>query len=160
MQISVIVAMSENRVIGREGRLPWHLPADLKRFRTLTMGHPILMGRKTFESIGRVLPGRVNFVITRQKDYRIEGAKTVGSLQAALDQCRLFASECFIIGGGEIYREALARVDQLYLTLIHQEIEGDAYFPAFSANDFQEVERERFEFPIPYSFITLKRRSF
>jgi dihydrofolate reductase len=126
--LSLIVAMSENRVIGRDGGLPWRLSADLKRFKQLTMGHHLLMGRKTFESIGRLLPGRISVVITRLADYQAAGAVVAHSLEAAR---KLAADdpEVFIIGGGEIYRQALPQVDRIYLTRIHAQVEGDTYFP-------------------------------
>lgn len=164
MRISAIVAMSENRVIGKQGQLPWRLPEDLKRFRAITLGHAVIMGRKTFESIGRPLPHRENIVITRQKNYSAEGVRVVGSLDDALQTCAN-QDEVFIIGGGEIYREAFPRIHRLHLTLIHAVIEGDASFPEFSASEFREVSREDKEdlsepdSPILYSFLVLDRTS-
>lgn len=127
--LSLIAAMSENRVIGREGRLPWHLPADLKWFKQKTMGHHIIMGRKTWESPGHPLPGRTSIVITRQTDYLAPDAIVVDSLEAALARVAGADPEPFIIGGGEIFEQALPRVHRMYLTIVHGHIEGDAWFP-------------------------------
>ena len=157
--ISGIVAMSKNRVIGREGALPWRLPEDLKRFRALTWGHPVIMGRKTFESIGKVLAGRQNVIVSRQEDLKIDGAQVVGSFARALEVCDLEAtSEVFVIGGGEIYRTALPQMERLYLTLIHQAIEGDSYFPELDGNEWVEVSREERAEPMSFSLIVLDRR--
>jgi dihydrofolate reductase len=158
MRISAIVAMSSNRVIGREGRLPWRLSEDLKRFKELTWGHPVIMGRKTFESIGKVLPGRENLVISRQKSLAIEGVRVFGSLSSALNACRNQFHEVFIIGGSEIYDMAMPQVDRLYLTLIHQEFEGDVVFSALDWNEFTEVAREDRTDPLPFSFLILDRK--
>lgn len=155
VRVSAVVAMSENRVIGLQNQLPWRLPEDLKRFRTLTLGHPILMGRKTFESIGRVLPGRENLIISRQPDYRVKGARVFGAVQEAIDSCAE-TDELFIIGGAEIYRLTLDRVERLYLTLVHQQIQGDAFFPEFSFTDFREVQRDvHQQNGLSYSFLVL-----
>jgi dihydrofolate reductase len=157
MKISAIVAMAQNRVIGRGNDLPWKLPEDLKRFRQITLGHPIIMGRKTFESIGRVLPGRKNIVISRRPHFEVPGAAVVSSLEDALTAAG-GAEEVFIIGGCEIYRLALEQVQTLYLTLVRHEVEGDVFFPEFNESSFNEVEREDREGPLPYSFITLERK--
>ncbi len=157
--ISGIVAMSKNWVIGREGALPWRLSEDLKRFKSLTMGHPIIMGRKTFESIGKVLPGRQNIVISRQEGFQIEGATVVPSLERALEVGRAQGQEVFIVGGGEIYRLALPLIQKLYLTLVSATIEGDAFFPVFDWNEWVELNREERVDPLEYSFITLERKA-
>jgi dihydrofolate reductase len=131
MRISIIVAVAENGVIGRGGQLPWRLSADLQRFKRLTMGHTIIMGRRTWESIGRPLPGRRTVVVTRQDDYRIEdeNATVVGSLDDALQVAEAAGdAEAFIVGGSEIYRAALSRADRLYITVVMAEVEGDTYF--------------------------------
>lgn len=121
--------MDKNRVIGVENRLPWHLPADLKRFKSLTTGHHIIMGRKTFESIGKPLPGRTNVIVTRQLGYRVDGCKVVHTLDAALMATR-GDEEAFIIGGADIYKQALSYADRIYVTEIDTEIaKGDAHFP-------------------------------
>lgn len=158
MKLTIIVAMSENRVIGRDGGLPWHLSEDLKRFRRLTTGHAIIMGRRTYESIGRVLPQRRNIILTRQPDYRVDGAAVFSSLDEALAHLA-DEEEVFIIGGGELYRQALPRTDRIELTLIHDHIEGDTWFPELPADTFTETARESHDSPLPHSFITLERRS-
>jgi dihydrofolate reductase len=140
-RLSLIVAMARNRVIGRDGKLPWHLPADLKRFRALTMGHHILMGRKTWESIGRPLPGRASIVITRTAGYAAAGATIVHSLNDALESAR-GDSEVFVIGGAEVYRDALPLADRIYLTELQADFEGDVLFPAFAAGQWRAGERE------------------
>jgi dihydrofolate reductase len=143
MRISLIVAMSENRVIGRQGQLPWRLSADLRRFKRLTMGHHIVMGRKTFESIGCLLPGRTSVVVTRQPDYAAEGAVVASDLKEALARCR-DDDEVFIIGGAEIYRLALPHVHRIYLTRVHACIEGDTHFPGFSRDQWQQLETQHY----------------
>jgi len=140
-RVSLLVAMARNRVIGAQGRLPWHIPADLKRFKALTMGHHIVMGRKTFESIGRLLPGRTTVILTRQPAYRVPGAIVVRSLDEALEECH-GDDEIFVIGGGELYREALPRADRIYLTEVDGEFAGDTYFPQLDRNQWQERDSE------------------
>jgi dihydrofolate reductase len=156
MRLSLIVAMSRNRVIGRDNALPWHLPGDLPRFKAITMGRPIIMGRRSHESIGRVLPGRTNIIITRQRGYRVDGAVIRHSLHDALAHCD-DADEAFIIGGAEIYRLALPRVDRMYMTLIHQDVEGDVLFPDYDASLFVEVERQDIAEPLPHSYVVFDR---
>lgn len=158
MRICIIVAAAENGIIGANGKMPWHIPEDLKRFKRLTMGHPIIMGRKTWESIGRALPGRLNIVITRQESYQATGARVVGSLHAALDAAHeAGASQAFVIGGGEIYREALPLCERIELTRVHGSFEGDASFPPLGPA-WREVAREDHpEATPPYSFLTLER---
>ena len=134
MQLSVIVAVAENGVIGRQGQLPWHLSADLRRFKRLTMGHAILMGRRTWESIGRPLPGRTSIVISRQTDYQPghEGVFVATNLDEALSRARKLDSdsdEAFIIGGARIYEMSLSRADRLLVTRVHADVEGDVQFP-------------------------------
>lgn len=141
MKLSLIVAMAENGVIGREGALPWHLPADLRRFKTLTMGHPMVMGRKTFESIGRALPGRRSIVVSRNPEWQAEGVETVTSLEQALTLAAA-EEEVFVIGGAEIFALALPRADRLYLTRVHAEIEGDVFFPKLDKSEWRTVSRE------------------
>jgi dihydrofolate reductase len=159
-RICIIAAMAANRVIGRNNTLPWHLPADLKRFRALTLGHPVVMGRKTYESIGKPLPGRRNLVITRNRDFSAPGCELVASLDAALAACR-GASEIFIIGGAELYRESLARAQRLELTEIHAAFEGDATFPEFARAQWRETLRERHHgepgIPFGYDFVRYER---
>lgn len=140
MTLSLIVAMSRNRVIGRNNALPWRLPADLAHFRKLTMGHWLLMGRKTFESIGRPLPGRTIVVISRRPDFRPPGVLVAHSLQEAISMAE--GDEVFIAGGGEIFREALPLAGRLYLTLIESEFEGDVFFPEFEPGAWRLVSEE------------------
>jgi dihydrofolate reductase len=146
MIVSVIVAAAENGVIGKDNQLPWRLPADLKRFKEITIGHPVIMGRKTFESIGKVLPGRKNIIISRNADFKVEGAEVVTSLGDALKLCAGEA-EAFIIGGGMIFQKAfdLRVVDKIYFTLVHGNIEGDAYFHLPEGLQWVRVARERHE---------------
>jgi dihydrofolate reductase len=146
MRISIIAAMAENGVIGRDGRLPWHLAADLKRFKSLTMGHTLVMGRKTWESIGRPLPGRRMVVVSRQADYRPEGVEVVTSLDDALAIASAAGDEeVFVIGGAEIYQLALPRADRLYMTLVLADVEGDTYFPEVEWDHWQRLDSETHE---------------
>lgn len=139
--VSLIVAASTNNVIGVAGDLPWHLTDDLKRFKALTMGKPIIMGRKTFESIGRALPGRQNIVITTQTDYVAEGCDVVGSPAAAVSAAGA-AEELMIIGGGEIYRLFLPQANRIYLTRVAVEVDGDTIFPELDTAEWRETSRE------------------
>ncbi len=152
--------MSSNGVIGRNNELPWHLPADLQHFKRTTMGKPILMGRKTWESIGRPLPGRTNIVITRDTAYRAEGCVVVNSIDAALEAAGE-QDEVMVIGGAEFYRQVLPRTDTIYLTRVHATISGDTRFPELSADEWLEVERSDHaaddKNPHDYSFIRLER---
>ncbi len=155
---SIIVAMSENRVIGVSGRLPWHLSEDLKHFKEITMGHTIVMGRKTYESIGRALPGRANVVVTRQKNFRAEGVEVVHDLKDILSAPR----EIFVIGGADLYAQALPHVQKVYFTLIHKKIDGDTYFPEVNLDrDFQITEKGPMLYSekehLPYQFIEASR---
>jgi dihydrofolate reductase len=140
--ISFVVAVARNGVIGREGGLPWHISSDLKRFKEITMGKPVVMGRKTWDSLPRrPLPGRRNIVITRQPDFRAEGADVVATPEAALSLCA-GAPEVAVIGGGEIYRLFWPMVDRLYLTEVDLEVEGDTHFPPLDPAEWREVARE------------------
>jgi dihydrofolate reductase len=140
-RVSVIAALAKNRVIGIENRLPWRLPEDLAHFKALTLNHPILMGRKTFESLGRPLPGRTNIVVTRNPGYRPEGCRVADSIPAALTLCA-DADEIFFIGGAELYAQAIPLADRLYLTEVDIEPTGDAWFPEYDRSAFWEVSRE------------------
>ena len=160
--ISIIVATDERGAIGCDGRLPWHLPNDLKRFKALTMGKPIVMGRRTWESIGRPLPGRLNVVITRQVEMAAAGCAVVGSFDEALAVSRP-AEEICVIGGAEVYRLALPRAQVIHRTQVHATVAADTFFPALDAADWKEVTRQ--EHPAddrhayPYSFLELRRRT-
>ena len=149
--------MTEDRVIGKGQKLPWHLSEDLKRFRRLTTGHPVVMGRPTFESIGRLLPGRQNVILTRHPDYQMSGAMVFGSIEQALSQFEGQTDELFIIGGAEVYRQTLDHADRIYLTLIHQPFEGDVYFPPLALDAFVELSRETWDTPFRHSYVVLER---
>lgn len=159
-RLSIVVAAATNNVIGFRGELPWRLPEDLRRFKALTMGKPIVMGRLTHESIGRALPGRRNIVISRTPRYTAEGCEVVASPTAALDLLG-GEEEVMIIGGGRIYQQFLPLVDRVYLTRVHAEPEGDAFFPELDAGDWSIVAFEEYpagdDRPVGYSFETLTR---
>ncbi len=158
--ISILVAMDENGVIGRDGDLPWRLPADLRRVKALTTGNTIIMGRKTFDSIGRPLPNRRSIVISRDRSLRIEGAEVVHSLEAALARAQA-DDEIFVFGGAEIFRLALPLAHRLYLTRVHAQVDGDVHFPSWRPEAWEQIEDqshpadERHDFP--YSFQTWRR---
>jgi len=158
--IKIIVAMSDNRVIGNNNELIWKLSSDLKRFKDLTTNNPVVMGRKTYESIGRPLPNRRNIIITRNLEYQVDDCEIVSSLEEAL---LLTNSDCFIIGGGEIYKQSLEIVDKIYLTLVHKEFEGDTKFPELN-KEWIEVSRANFDSDekneYNYSFIEYDRYEF
>ena len=162
MRLSIIAAMSANRVIGNNNNLPWRLPADLKRFKSLTMGHHLIMGRKTFESIGKPLPGRTTVVITHQTGFAPEGVLVAHSIDQALDVVT-GDDEVFVAGGAQIYQQMLPRADRLYLTSIHEEFEGDTNFPEFEESDWQLISEEGYEpdekNPYPYTFLIYERSS-
>ncbi len=155
--ISMIAAMAENRVIGKDGQMPWHIPGELKIFRDHTMGKILILGRKTHESIGRVLPGRTTIIVTQQKDYKVEGAYIAHSLEEALNLAENLGQEIMIGGGGEIFSQALDKADRMYLSIIHAHFEGETYFPEWSPENFQEVSRKEIEASIPYSFVVYER---
>ncbi|WP_434131507.1 dihydrofolate reductase [Methylocaldum sp. GT1BB] len=161
MKISLIVAMGENRVIGADNRMPWHLSADLKRFRKITMGKPLIMGRKTHKSIGRPLPGRKNIVLTSNREYAAPGCVVVHTLAEALSEAD--ADEVMVIGGSSLYEELLAKADRLYLTLIHREFAGDTFFPEFEWKEWSEIERldvtDDPDSGLSYSFLVLERKA-
>jgi len=166
VQLAAIVAAAENGVIGRNNALPWRLPGDLQYFKRVTMGKPIIMGRKTFESIGKPLPGRSNIVITRNAQFQVDGVRAVNSLAAALRVAEDIAlidgvDEVVVIGGAEVYRESLSQVSRLYLTQVHASVEGDAYMPEVEWSDWRETTREHFPAqganPYDYSFVVFER---
>lgn len=144
MSVSLIVAASQNDVIGRDGDMPWRLSADLQRFKKLTMGHVIVMGRKTYESIGRLLPGRQTVIVTRQAGYAVEGAVIASNVAAAL-QTPSAAGEIFVVGGGEIYAQAIDLADQIYMTRVQTTItDGDTFFPPLAPDNWRQVEATEF----------------
>jgi dihydrofolate reductase len=160
MRISLIAAMARNRVIGLDNRLPWRLPADQRRFKQLTMGHTLIVGRKTFDSIGRPLPGRSMVVVTRQEGYAPAGVRVARSVEEALALGR-GDDEVFVAGGAQIYRQTLPVADRLHLTLIEEDVPGDAYFPEFDPAEWRLVEREDHgpsdDVPFSWSFQVLDR---
>jgi dihydrofolate reductase len=164
MKISLIVAVSRNGVIGIDNQLPWHLPEDLKYFKSVTMGKPIIMGRKTYDSIGRPLPGRTNIVITRDSSWQAEGVEVAQTLPQAMTLGQLACAqadvdEAMVIGGEQIYRMTLPAADRLYLTEVQAEVEGDAFFPEFDAKDWRQVSEQLPEVTDthPYRFVVLER---
>lgn len=159
-RLSMLVAMASNRTIGLNNTLPWRIPEDLKHFKKLTMGHHMIMGRKTFESIGKPLPGRTTIVVTRDRKLKIEGCIMVHSMEEAIAACAN-DEEVFVVGGADIYAQALGLADTLYITEIQQDVTGDVWFPEFDRSEWQEVSREihRQETPQPleYHFATYRR---
>jgi dihydrofolate reductase len=159
-RVSLIAALAKNRVIGAGNALPWRLPEDLKHFKALTMGHPVIMGRKTFESIGKPLPGRTNIVVSRSPGFAAEGCTVVESPRAALNAA--FAGgggeEAFVIGGAELYGALLDSADTMYLTEIEQTVDGDAWFPEFDREQWQETSRVQVTgAALPCAFVTYTR---
>jgi dihydrofolate reductase len=157
--LSVIAAVADNNAIGLDNGLPWHLPEDLKHFRSLTMGHHIIMGRKTYESLGRLLPGRTTVIVTRQTDYCVTGALVAGSLEEAVSLCGN-DDEMFVIGGAELYKLALPMADRLYLTEVSGEFPADTFFPEYDKAAWHEVARERLisESRLAFSFVVYERQ--
>ena len=171
MKVSLIAAVSQNNVIGRDNQLPWHLPEDLKYFKSVTMGKPLIMGRKTFASIGRPLPGRTNIVITRNPTWTAEGVQVAGDLETALamgekacktnagDEIKMIGNEIMVIGGEQIYRLCLPFAQRLYLTRVDARVEGDAFFPKLETNDWKLVSEKIPEQvqDYPYRFLILEK---
>ncbi|HBS42349.1 MAG TPA: type 3 dihydrofolate reductase [Oceanospirillales bacterium] len=166
MKLALIVAVAQNRVIGRDNKLPWYLPNDLKYFKQTTLGKPVIMGRKTYESIGKPLPGRTNIVITRQAGYQPEGVKVVGTVEDAIKVAESVClidgqDEAMVMGGAEIYGLTLPHCERLYLTEVHADVEGDAWFPEYEKSEWKEVTREDFKAegpnPFDYSFVVYER---
>ncbi len=159
--LSIIVATAKNRVIGVNNTLPWHLPEDLKRFRALTTGHHIIMGRKTYDSLGRLLPGRTTVIVTRNQAYKVEGAIVVHSLKDAIAACGN-DEEVFLIGGAELYKDGLKLANKLYVTEINAEYEGDAFFPEFNLSEWiaREAEAESYTSSngLGFRYITYQRK--
>ncbi|HEY0590801.1 MAG TPA: dihydrofolate reductase [Thermoanaerobaculia bacterium] len=161
MSVTLIAAIARNRVIGKDGDLPWRLPADMKHFKRTTVGHPLIMGRRTFESFGRPLPDRTNIVVTRRPHYRPEGAVVAASLDAAMKLARAEDEEIFIGGGEEVFRHFLPTADRMILTWIDEEFEGDTFFPEFDEREWRVVSREDHEpdekNEYRYSFVVYER---
>jgi dihydrofolate reductase len=160
MNVNIVVAIAANNAIGKNNKLLWHLPKDLKHFKELTTGHTVIMGRKTFDSVGKPLPNRRNIVVTRQ-NIQIEGCEVVNSLEAGLALAQGEA-EVDIVGGAEIYKQAMLLTDFIYLTIVHQDFEADTFFPEIDYSEWQEINCEDHQtdekHAFPFSFITLKRR--
>ena len=167
MKLAMIAAVAENNAIGINNKMPWYLPGDLRYFKAITMGKPIIMGRKTFDSLRKPLPGRANIVITRDKNWHHEGVKVVHSLDDAIDLAESIATingneEIMVIGGEQIYRMAMDRADRLYLTRVYQSFEGDAFFPEMDESEWAEVSRQDLfsedEEPLQFSYLVLDRK--
>jgi dihydrofolate reductase len=167
MKLSVIVAVAENGVVGRNNALPWHIPADLQYFKKTTLGKPIVMGRKTYESIGKPLPGRTNIVVSGNPDYCAEGVKVVSSVEQALVLAEDIAlidgcDELMVIGGAAVYELAIPRADRLYVTEIHAQVQGDAVLAPVDWAQWQEISRQRYSAEVPnhfdYSFVVYERK--
>jgi dihydrofolate reductase len=154
--LGLVVAMSENRCIGRDGRLPWNIPEDLKHFKRVTTGHAVIMGRKTHESISRPLPNRRNIVVSRDPERRFDGCEVATSLDAAITLARQTDPMPMVIGGAEIYREALPQVTTIFLTKIHRHVDGDAFFPDLSPAEWEETDARTPE-GSDYTFVRLER---
>lgn len=161
MSLSIIVAMARNRTIGANNTLPWRCPEDLRHFKALTMGHHMIMGRKTFDSIGKPLPGRTTVVVTRDARLKIDGCLVAHSLEEAIAACA-GDKEVFVVGGAELYRQAMPLMDALYITEIQQDVDGDAHFPEFDKSAWQESSREmrsqETPQPLEYHFVTYRRK--
>lgn len=155
--IILLVAMAENRVIGKDNTIPWHIPEEVAHFKRTTMGHALVMGRKTYDSIGHPLPGRTNIVISSQPDLTIEGCKVVPSLQEALDVAGALHEKIFVIGGGEIFKQSMALADSIYLSIIHRPVDGTVFFPDFSEAEFIKTFSEYVEASEPYTFEIYER---
>jgi len=161
MIISIIAAMAKNRVIGKGNSLPWHLPADLKHFKDLTLGKPVIMGSRTFNSIGKVLPGRTTIVLTDDKEFNAPGCLIAKSIDEALELVK-DSAEVMVAGGASVYKQFLPLANRMYLTFVNAEVEGDFYFPEYRESDWEETERSDFEADkeniYSYSFITLNKK--
>ncbi|MDB5021103.1 MAG: dihydrofolate reductase [Pedobacter sp.] len=161
MIVSFVVAIAENNAIGKDNKLLWSLPKDMKHFKEITNGHTVIMGRRTFDSMGKPLPNRRNIVITRNRELNIEGAEVTNSLADALSRCAK-DEEVFIIGGAEIYKEALAKTDRIYLTRVHERFDGDTYFPELNMEKWVETAREEHQpdekNQIAFTFLTLESK--
>ena len=163
--LSHITAVSQNHVIGKNNKLPWHIPEDLKYFYKMTKNKALIMGRKTFESLGKALPQRLNVVLTRDKNFQPEGALVFSSFDTALKYCKQkkilekYGKEIFITGGGAVYKQTLPLMDRLYVTRIYKDYEGDAFYPEIPEHQFKEVSRIDRTEPVPFSFLTYEKKS-
>ena len=158
MTISHVVAMAENRVIGKDGQMPWHIPGEQKIFRDLTVGKALILGRKTHESIGRVLPNRVTIIVSRQTGYEVPGAYVVNDIDQAIGLARKLGKEDIVIGGGgELFSQTLPMTDKVFLSIVHAEFEGETLYPELPANWFVEKSRREIDASIPYAFVEFER---
>ncbi|MBA9075798.1 dihydrofolate reductase [Rufibacter quisquiliarum] len=162
--IALVVAIAENRAIGKDNQLLWHLPEDLKHFKRLTLGHPMVMGRKTFEAIGKPLPGRTSIVVSRRQDFVLpEGCLKATSLEEALKEALALDEQVMVIGGGQIYAQALPLAEVVYLTLVHESFEGDTFFPELEAAAWEVTEQQEHpadeKHPYPFTFFTFRRKA-
>jgi dihydrofolate reductase len=158
-RLSLIVAVAQNGVIGRGNELPWHIPEDFAWFKCHTEGYPVIMGRKTFESIGKALPGRINVIITRNRSYTAAGARVFHSLEEGLARLEQEGhDEIFIIGGSQIFTESMERVDRIYLTRVHRDYEGDAHMPPIPETRFRVIFEERHEGDVPFTFYIYEKK--
>ena len=161
MKLSIIVAMDKNRVIGKDGNLPWHISSDLKNFKKITMGKPILMGRKTHESIGKILPGRENIILTKKRNYSVEGCIVKNNLDEVLSNFKK-VSELIVMGGATLYEQTLDKAEKLYITEVRACIEGDIFFPEYDPDQWVEISRNSFEADenneYDYNFTVLERK--
>jgi dihydrofolate reductase len=159
MTISHVVAMAENRVIGKDGQMPWHIPGEQKIFKELTLGRILVLGRKTHESIGRVLPGRTTVIVTRQPGYQVPGAHVVHSVDEALALAKELGNDDIVIGGGgELFAQTLPITDRIYLTVVHRSFDGETVYPEMPEGQFVEISRKEIEASIPYAFIEYHRK--
>jgi dihydrofolate reductase len=159
VRVSIIAAVAENRTIGKNNRLPWHIPDDLAWFKRKTRNHPVIMGRKTFEAMGKLLPERKNIILSRRPDFRVEGAMVTGSLKDAIQECRnQGADEAFVIGGETLFREALDIADRIYLTRIHRPYEGDSRFPPLEMSRYEKTFEAHHGGDPPFTFLILDRK--
>lgn len=157
LNISIIAAIGQNRELGKDNKLLWHLPEDLARFKKITTGHPVIIGRKTFESLGRPLPERLNIVITRDKNYRPQGVITANSLEEALEAAQKKDNNIFIIGGGQLYQQTINIADKLYLTVVEGQFEADTFFPDYSRFKRVVFEEAKEYKGLKYKFLELER---
>jgi dihydrofolate reductase len=162
LRINLIAAMAKHRTIGKDNQMPWYLPADLKHFKSITLKHPVIMGRKTYQSIGKPLPGRRNIVVSRDTKLRLEGVEVVNDLEQAITLCNE-SSEVMVIGGANIYQQMLSRAARLYLTFIDLDVEGDTHFPDWQGLGFQQISSEKHQpderNQYAYEFVTLDKKT-
>lgn len=158
MTISHVVAMAENRVIGKDGQMPWHIPGEQKIFKELTVGKALILGRKTHESIGRVLPDRVTIIVTRQKDYEVPGAHIVHDINQALQLAKELGKDDIVIGGGgELFSQTLPLAEKVYLSIVHADFDGETFYPELPVDLFVEKSRKEIDASIPYAFVEFER---